>query len=78
MSAVEIIPFIVSEFEEYDAVPNKLPVNPLFVDIDPVTCKLPVIIADPVYGKVDDAAAFTAYIAQLAVAGIVPITFVSD
>jgi hypothetical protein len=36
-----------------DDVPNKLPVNPKVDIIDPVTIKLPVIIALPVYGKDD-------------------------
>jgi hypothetical protein len=39
------------EFDAQLAVPNSDPVNPLVDVIEPVTTKLPVITADPVYGK---------------------------
>lgn len=37
---------------ENDDVPNNEPVNPNVDVVDPVTTKLPVMIADPVYGNV--------------------------
>ena len=37
--------------KEYEAVPNKDPVNPFVEIVEPVIVKLPVITALPVYGN---------------------------